>query len=157
MHFSKIHILSLIQHSVRESCVAEFNLLACTACWRQRMLPGLSLINMDLAHTNCYQSILEKPQFPLNAESVMCVYSYRILARQRHIWNCWTEWLRNLGLLSHIWSHFPSCGGRFSPAHERFKGHAKNTESLTGTMPRTTLRDNFLLSAKRALASLGGP
>lgn len=33
------------------------------------------------------------------------------------------------------------------------KGAAKNTESLTGTMPGTTLHDNFLLSATRALAS----
>ena len=66
---------------------------------------------------------------------------------------CSSGWLRNLRLLSHIWSHFPSCGGHLSPCTWVLKGAAKNTESLTGTMPGTTLHDNFLLSATRALAS----
>lgn len=43
------------------------------------------------------------------------------------------------------------------PCTRALKGNAKNTESLTGTMPGTTLRDNFLLSATRALASLAAP
>lgn len=73
--FSKIQILSLIQHSVSESCVAEFNLLLLHSLLKAKNAAWLSLINMDLAHTNCYHSILEKPQLLLNVESVMCVYS----------------------------------------------------------------------------------
>lgn len=58
------------------------------------------------------------PQFPLNVKSVMCVHSWRILACERHIWNCWSDWLGKLGLLSHIWSHFSFTQRAFLPLHE---------------------------------------
>lgn len=45
----------------------------------------------------------------------------------------------------------------FSPRTWALKGNAKNTESLTGMMPRTTLRDNFLLTATQALSQFDGP
>lgn len=108
---------------------------------------------MNLAHSSWYQSVLESPAFPLNIETVTCVYSLSFLAHVQDTCNCWSEQLTNLRLHSHIWSHFSSSGGHFSHSW-KFKGYARSTESLTGTWPRTTLRDNFLVSAIWVQANL---
>lgn len=42
---------------------------------RAKNIAWLSLINMDLAHTNHNQSLLVRPTFPLNVEAVTCIYS----------------------------------------------------------------------------------
>lgn len=52
---------------------------------RAKNVAWLSLINMDLAHTNRYQKVLGSCSFPLNVKSTVCVYFSRVLACKQNV------------------------------------------------------------------------
>lgn len=61
LKYRSSHLFSIL--SERELC-GRIQFTALHSLLKAKNVAWLSLINMDLAHTNCYHSILESPSFP---------------------------------------------------------------------------------------------